>query len=75
MATPFTIAIGTDVGEIAVALGNFAKLGGDILGVLNNPQVIAARQQAEAQKQRDEDALAVTKAKDGDLTELRERSS
>lgn len=70
-----TLTATSDVGLVASFLDECVKLGMSIVALDNTPQVIAARQQEAEQKQRDLDAQAVTDAKSGDLTELRERSS
>lgn len=75
MATPFTLGITTDVGALANFVTECIKAGMDVVDFFESPQMVSARQQAEAQKQRDADALAVKQAQGGDLTDLRERSS
>ena len=79
MADPDNITLAVDAAPVITAALNAAgavvKLTADELAYLNSPQMIASRQAAWEQNQREEDIEAVTAAEAGNLTELRERSS
>jgi hypothetical protein len=70
---PLTLGITSDIGAVATFLGKCVDFGLDIEKVLNSPQMIQARVNAAAQRQRDQNAKdADTALKTGDVTKVEE---
>lgn len=71
-----TVNVSTDVGDVAMALAQFFKLGDDLLNILNSPQMQAARKSASVQAELEKmDAALVKAKKTGDLTEINKEAS